>query len=184
MITYPWFAPVMWTVFALAVVSFVSVIGPYFTGAPWAPMPFDAARRMLQLADVRPGETVYDLGSGDGRVLIVAAREFGATAIGVEIDPLRTLISRSAMTLLGLRHCARVTRANLFDVDLRDADVVTVYLLPKANARLAPKLRSELKPGTRVVTLTYHLPGWEPVISENGIKVYRQAPSPGGRGQE
>src|SRR3990172_2864300 len=173
MITYPWFAPVMWMVFALAVVSFVSVIGPYFTGAPWVPMPFDAARRMLQLADVRPGETVYDLGSGDGRVLIVAAREFGATAIGAEIDPLRTLISRTAIALLGLRSRARVARANIFDVDLRDADVVTVYLLPKANARLAPKLRSELKPGARVVTLTYPIPDWEPVVRDGGIHVYR-----------
>ena len=183
MVTYPWFGPLLWTIFVIAVVGFVSVIGPYFTGAPWVPMPLDTARRMLQLADVRPGETVYDLGSGDGRVVIAAARNFGATAIGVEIDPLRTLISRTAIALLGLRSRARVARANLFDVDLRDADVVTVYLLPKANARLALKLRSELKPGARVVTLTYHLPGWEPVISENGIKVYRQAPSPGGRGQ-
>jgi tRNA A58 N-methylase Trm61 len=173
MVTYPWFGPLLWTIFVIAVAGFASVIGPYFTGAPWVPMPLDTARRMLQLADVRPGETVYDLGSGDGRVLIVAAREFGATAIGVEIDPLRTLISRSAMTLLGLRHCARVTRANLFDVDLSEADVVTVYLLPKANARLAPKLRSELKPGARVVTLTYPIPDWEPVVRDGGIHVYR-----------
>ena len=173
MVTYPWFGPLLWTIFVIAVVGFVSVIGPYFTGAPWVPMPLNTARRMLQLADVRPGETVYDLGSGDGRVVIAAARNFGATAIGVEIDPLRTLISRTAIALLGLRSRARVARANLFDVDLRGADVVTVYLLPKANARLALKLRSELKPGARVVTLTYHLPGWEPVTRDGNIHVHR-----------
>lgn len=162
----------MWTVFAIAVVSFISVIGPYFTGAPWVPMPFATARRMLRLANVRPGETVYDLGSGDGRVVIVAAREFGAAAVGVEIDPLRTLISRAAIALLGLRR-ARVVRASLFDVDLSEADVLTVYLLPKANLRLAPKLLSELKPGARVVALTYPMPGWKPAARDGSIHVYR-----------
>ena len=173
MITYPWFAPLIWAALALALVWFLSVVGPFFFGAPWLPMPVATARRMLQLANAQPGETVYDLGSGDGRVLIVAAREFDAQAVGVEIEPLRTFFSRLAIRRLGLRNRARVLRANLFDVDLRDSDIVTVYLLPKATARLAPKLRRELKLGARVVTLDFHLPEWEPAIQQDNIRVYK-----------
>jgi SAM-dependent methyltransferase len=173
LITLPWFAPLFYTVFALAVIWFISVIGPFFFGAPWVPMPVSVARRMLQLANLQPGETVYDLGSGDGRVLIVAAREFNANGVGLEIDPLRALLSQLTLRWLGLGHRARVVRANLFDVPLAEADVVTIYLLPKAVARLAPKLKIELKPGARVVTLTYHLLEWQPIVQETNIRVYK-----------
>ncbi len=173
MITSPWFVMALWLIFALALLWGFSVIGPFFAGAPWAPMPEAKARRMLQLAGVRPGETVYDLGSGDGRVLILAAREFGARAVGVEIEPLRAFLSQRALRLRRLHDRARVIRANLFDVDLREADVITVYLLPKANARLAPKLRRELKPGARVAALAFTLPDWEPAVREGEIYVYQ-----------
>lgn len=173
MITLPWFAPLLYTLLVLAILWFLSVFGPIVFGAPWLPMPVKSARRMLQLASVRPGETVYDLGSGDGRVLIVAAREFGARAAGVEIEPIRAWLSRVALRLFGLHRRARVIRANLFTVDLGSADVVTVYLLPDANARLVPKLRRELKPGARVVTLVFPLPGWEPLTRDGDICVYR-----------
>ena len=173
MVTYPWFAPLLWVVFIVTLIWFVSVVGPFFTGAPWVPMPVAKARRMLQLAGVCPGETVYDLGSGDGRVLLLAAREFGAQAVGVEIDPLRATLSQIVIRVLGLRQRARVIRANLFEVDLRDADVITVYLLPKANVRLVPKLRRELKPGARIVALTFCMPDWEPTVWAEDIYVYR-----------
>ena len=136
-------------------------------------MPVAQARRMLQLAQLQPGETVYDLGSGDGRVLIVAAREFNANGVGLEIDPLRALLSQLTLHWLGLGHRARVVRANLFNVSLAEADVVTIYLLPKAMARLAPKLKAELKPGARVVTLTYHFMEWDAVLEESNIRVYQ-----------
>lgn len=136
-------------------------------------MPLAQARRMLQLAQLQPGETVYDLGSGDGRVLIVAAREFNANGVGLEIDPLRTLLSQLTLHWLGLGHRARVVRVNLFNVSLAEADVVTLYLLPKAVARLAPKLKAELKPGARVVTLTYHFMAWEAALEESNIRVYQ-----------
>ncbi|MBM4423266.1 MAG: hypothetical protein FJ030_07720 [Chloroflexi bacterium] len=173
MITFGWFGPLMWAAVVVAVIAFASIVGPILFGAPWVPMPFHTARRMLQLADVRPGETVCDLGSGDGRVLIVAAREFGANGVGVEIEPLRAFISRLTLFVLGLRRRTRVIRANFLEVDLGDADVITLYLLPKAIRRLAPKLRAELKPGARVVTLTYHLPDWPPAVERDNIRVYR-----------
>ena len=163
----------MWGVFALTLLWFTAALWPFFFGAPWVPMPLAKARRMLQLANVRKGETVYDLGSGDGRVLFIAAREFRANGVGVEIDPLRAGLSRLTVYLLGLYSRARILRANFYDVDLREADVVTLYLLPKAVARLAPKLLAELKPGARVVTLTYHLPDWAPTAQDGDIRIYR-----------
>ena len=173
MITLPWFPPLLYTLLILSLLYFLSAVGPLFFGAPWVPMPVAVARRMLQLAKVQPGETVYDLGSGDGRVLIVAAREFGASGVGVEIEPLRACLSLFTVYLLGLYPHARVLRANFYDVDLRDADVVTLYLLPKAAARLAPKLQRELKPGARVATLTYHLLDWAPTTQDGDIHIYR-----------
>jgi SAM-dependent methyltransferase len=173
MITFPWFAPLIWGVAVLSVLWFLSVVGPIVFGAPWLPMPVPTARRMLQLANARPGETVYDLGSGDGRVLIVAAREFGANGVGIEIEPLRAFVSRLTFGFLRLDGRVRIVRANLFDVDLREADIVTAYLLPQSTARLAPKLRRELKPGARVATLDFHLPEWEPVIQQDNIRVYK-----------
>ncbi|MEK7788149.1 MAG: class I SAM-dependent methyltransferase, partial [Chloroflexota bacterium] len=128
--------------------------------------------RMLRLANVQPGETVYDLGSGDGRVLFIAAREFGARAVGVEIDPLKYLWTRAMIALLGLGDRVTVHRANFFDVDLGEADVVTLYLLPKANARLLPKFERELKPGARVVAHAFALPAWPVAAEEKNVKVY------------
>lgn len=135
-------------------------------------MPVSVARRMLQLANVQPNETVYDLGSGDGRVLQVAAREFDANGVGIEIEPLRALLSRLTFALSGLSSKAKIQRANFFDVSLANADVVIIYLLPKALTRLAPKLKAELKPGARVVTLTYHFSEWQPSVEDANIRVY------------
>lgn len=173
MIVLAWLPPLLYTLLALSVLWFLSIVGPFVLGAPWLPMPVSSARRMLRLAAVRPGETVYDLGSGDGRVLIVAAREFGAEAVGVEIEPVRALISRATLRLFGVGDRARVICGNLFKLDLRRADVVILYLLPGTHARLVPKLRRELGPGARVVTLAFPLPGWEPAIRHGDICVYR-----------
>jgi Ribosomal protein L11 methyltransferase (PrmA) len=173
MVILPWFAPLMWAILVLALLWFVSVVGPFFLGAPWVPMPVAQARQMLTLAGVQPGEQVWDLGSGDGRLLIVAAREFGAQAVGVEIEPLRALLSQLTLLVMGLHHRARIIRANIFEVDLGEAQVVTLYLLPKALTRLIPQLRQQLKPGARIVTLTYPLPGWQPLHTEGDIRVYQ-----------
>jgi len=175
MVILPWFAPVMWAILVLALLWFISVVGPFFWGAPWVPMPVASARRMLQLAQLKPGETVYDLGSGDGRMLIVAVREFKARAVGVEVEPLRAFLSWAAIFILGFSDSARVIRANFFNIDLKTADVVTLYLLPKAVAHLQSKLQQELKPGARVVTLNYHLTGWKPISSSDNINVYQRS---------
>jgi predicted RNA methylase len=127
---------------------------------------------MLALANVRPGELVYDLGSGDGRVLTMAARHFGARAVGIEIDPLRCVWSRIVILLMGLRAKARVVRGDLFDQDLAPADVVTCYLLQGTNDKLAEKLVEELRPGARVVSNTFTFPGLTLTGEDRQHKLY------------
>jgi len=119
---------------------------------------------MLMLADVKPGEIVYDLGCGDGRIVITAAREFGAYAVGIEIRKDLALKAMKAVEEAGLTDRVKIINANFFDVDISDADVVTLYLTTSANLKVKPKLERELKPGARVVSHEYEIPGWTPVL--------------------
>ncbi|MEE4193796.1 MAG: SAM-dependent methyltransferase [Anaerolineae bacterium] len=146
----------------LVFVSILFVISVYWTtrkGAPWEPSTMDMAHTMLKLAQVGPEDLVYDLGSGDGRIPVIAALKYGASAVGIEIDPLRCLISRLAARFLGVKDRVEFRRADFFQEDLRDATVVTCYLLQDTNDDLYEKFRAELAPGTRVVsnTHTFHL---------------------------
>ena len=126
----------------------------------YVPTPKDIVRRMLQLASLRRGETLFDLGAGDGRIIIEGVRRFGARAVGVEIDPERIIRIRERLNATKTQ--AELIEANLFSVDLSSADVIAIYLSDSANAKLAPKLKAELKVGARVVSLDYMLPGWVP----------------------
>lgn len=132
---------------------------------------------MLQLSKVKPGEEVYDLGSGDGRIVIMSAREFGAKSTGIEIDVFRASYSKLLISLLGLRGKARVIWSSFYRVDLSSADVVTVYLLPETNDKLAPKLERELRPTSRVVSHAFRF-DWQLIESDDreGIYVYNPRP--------
>lgn len=126
--------------------------------APWWRTNKKTARAMCKLAKVEKDDIVYDLGSGDGTALIIAAKEFGARGVGIEIDPLRYFIS----TLLLRRNRVlddkiKIIKKNFFDVDISEASVVFVYLVPKALERLKPKLLKELKPGTLLVSFRYKI---------------------------
>ena len=136
---------------------------PLLWGALWLPTPLRTVKRMLRLANVQPGQTVVDLGAGDGRIVIAAARWFRAQAIGVEIDPLRCLIANALIRLLGLRDRARVVHGDLFEFDLASADVVTLYLWPRTNQRLRARLLEQLRPGTKVVSYKFAFYGWTPI---------------------
>lgn len=131
-------------------------------------------RAMLKMANLAPGETLYDLGAGDGRVILTAAREFGARAVGIEIDPLRAALCNWRIRLGRLQDRVRVERANFFDVDLSNADVVTFYLSQAAADRLKDKFERELRPGARVVSHRRPVPGWRPaaVDERRGLYVY------------
>jgi len=124
----------------------------------YVPTPRSIVRRMLLLAQLRRGELLFDLGAGDGRILIEAARSFGAHCVGVEIDPERIARLKDRLRSTGVE--ANVIEGDLMQLDLSKADVVTMYLSDSINSRLAPKLARELKAGARIVSLDYLLPEW------------------------
>jgi SAM-dependent methyltransferase len=156
---------------AIAVFALVSSYLSTLWGAPWAPTSLATVDQMLRLADVQPGETVVDLGAGDGRIVIRAARRFGARAIGVEIDPVRCLIANGLIGLLGLRRRARVQYGNMFGFDLGQADIVTLYLLQNTNQRIKSLLGDQLRPGTRVVSHVFSFSGWTPVAIDESKRI-------------
>lgn len=129
--------------------------------APFVTTPRDVVRAMLDLAEVGEGDLVYDLGCGDGRMAILAARDFGAKAVGFDIDPERVAEARAAARAAGVSDRVRIEEADVFDLDLRPASVVTLYLLQRLNDRLVPKLAA-LAPGSRVVSHQYRLRGLKP----------------------
>lgn len=134
----------------------------YYISVPFVPTPMEVVREMLRVAGLKPGETVLDLGCGDGRVLVVAAKEFGARAIGIE---LRTdLVSKAALNAIkeGVRDKILIIHGNFFELRLPPADVIFLYLLTSVNERLRPKLEREAKPGTRIVSHDFEVVGWKP----------------------
>lgn len=135
--------------------------------APYVASPLPVVHEMLVLAELRTNETVYDLGCGDGRVAIMAAEEFGARAVGIELrdDLVKKAISK--VSELGLDSRVKIVQLDLFDVDLKQADVVTLYLTTSANERVRPKLESELRNGTRVVSHDYEVLGWTPFKTDS-----------------
>ena len=144
-------------------------------GAPFQPSNPRAVRTMLRLSAVRPGETVYDLGSGDGRVLIEAVRAFDAYAVGIEVDPARALLSRLRVAALGLGDRVRVRRADFLDVDISEADVVVCFLTQWGNDMLVDKLRRELAPGARIVSNRWTFPDLTLIAEDSGahVRVYQ-----------
>ena len=134
--------------------------------APFVASPLPVIRRMLVLAELKPGEVFYDLGAGDGRTVIMAAQEFGARAVGIELR--EDLAKKALQTVyqLGLQDRVTILHSNLFDVDISPADVVFLYLTTSANEKVKPKLEAELKPGARVVSHDYEIVGWKPVKVE------------------
>jgi cyclopropane fatty-acyl-phospholipid synthase-like methyltransferase len=124
----------------------------------YIPTPKNIVRQMLTLTGLRRGESLFDLGAGDGRILIEAARGFGANATGIEIDPERVERIRERLNSTGVK--AQIIQADFMAVDLASADVVAIYLSESVNSKLAAKLEQELKAGSRVVSLDYPLPRW------------------------
>ena len=135
---------------------------PVKKDVPYVPTPEAVVERMLRMAKVGKADTVYDLGCGDGRIVITAAREYGARGVGYDIDPRRIEESNQNARAAGVTDRVRFVRGDLFKADLSEATVVALYLLPDVNLRLRPKLLAELKPGTRVVSHNYGMGDWDP----------------------
>lgn len=156
--------------FIIAVIT--SALWPTVIGAVWIPTPRETARKMLELAKVTPEDTVVDLGSGDGRIIVMAAEEFGATALGIEADPLRVLWSRSIIWRHGLRDRVKVVWGNFYSQSIAAATVVTVFQGQAINKNLQSKLSIELKPGTRVVSYSFSFEDWDPVETQKKPNLY------------
>ena len=135
--------------------------------APFVATPTSVVRQMLVLADLKPGEVLYDLGSGDGRAVIMAAKDFGATSVGVELRDDLAKRALDSIQELDLAEKTRIIQKDIFTVNLSAANVVFLYLTTSANEKIKPKLETELKKGVRVVSHDYEIFGWKPVKVEN-----------------
>ena len=132
--------------------------------APFLPTPPDVVLRMLKLAQVRQGDVVYDLGCGDGRIVIAAARTFGARGVGVDIDPVRIEEARRNAREAGVEHLVTFRLQDALNTDVSEATVVALYLVSALNVRLRPILTQQLRPGARIVSHNYPIGDWEPDV--------------------
>jgi ribosomal protein L11 methylase PrmA len=128
----------------------------------YVPTSDEAVQAMLKLAGVTKSDVVYDLGCGDGRIVITAAKVYGARGVGIDIDPQRIAEANANAEAAGVRDLVRFEEKDLFEADIHDASVVTLFLLSSINLRLRPKLLHDLKPGTRVVSNTFGMGDWKP----------------------
>lgn len=140
----------------------------------YEPSSLEVVVEMLKLANVRRGDVVYDLGCGDGRIVIAAAQKFGTRGVGIDIDPERIREARENARKARVTGRVRFRNQDLFDADISKATVVTLYLLPWVNLRLRPKLWSELRPGTRIVSHSHDMGDWQPEkqIEVDGHTIY------------
>lgn len=154
---------------------------PMLYGLPPVPTRPERIRKALQLANLRPNEVLYDLGAGDGRVLLIAAREFGAKAVGIEVGPIQCVLIWLRIMTSGLAKQIQIKWADFYKVDLREADVIFVYATSKEVIKLAPRLEKELKKSARVVSISADFPEWEPSAFDNRdlIFVYAMPPTKG-----
>jgi ribosomal protein L11 methylase PrmA len=140
----------------------------------FVPTPQELVEDMLRLANVKKGDVLYDLGSGDGRIPITAAKTYGIRAVGIDIDPDRITEATDNAKKAGVAKLVEFRNQDLFQSDFREATVVTLYLLPDLNMKLRPKLLAELKPGTRIVSHAFDMGDWKPEkkLESNGRTAY------------
>jgi len=134
--------------------------------APFVPSSEFVVEKMLELANLKPGEKLFDLGSGDGRIIIMAAKKYNASAVGIELREDLVEQSRQKIKENHLEDVVKVIHGNFLEVDLSKADVITMYLTTGGNAQVKPKLEKELKAGARIVSHDFEIPGWVPAKIE------------------
>ena len=148
----------------------------------YVPTPPEVVDEMLRLAEIKKGDVLYDLGSGDGRIAIAAAKKHGIRAVGIDIDPQRIKEAEENARAAGVEKLVKFRQEDLFEVDIREATVVTLYLLESLNKRLRPKLWSDLKPGNRIVSHAFGMGDWEPEkkseVDGRTVYLWRVPPNP------
>jgi len=142
---------------------------PYGNGlsVPFVPTPMNVVRGMLETAKVTKNDLVIDLGCGDGRIVVMAASEFGARGIGYDLDPQRIGEAEANARTAKVADRVKFIQKDLFEADIKDATVVTLYLLPSVNEKLMPRLMGELKPGTRIVSHSFRMGQWTPDVTKD-----------------
>lgn len=150
----------------ILVIALLYVLVPAWYGLPPISTHPDRIRKALELVNLQPDETLYDLGCGHGGVLVIAVKEFGANAVGLEVGPVQCVISWVNCLRSEIRSKVRIEARDFFKSDLSQADVVFAYLTSEFGERLEKKLRNELKAGAKIVTVAFELPTWEPTIFE------------------
>jgi len=160
------------------------VLIPALYGLPPVPTKPERIRKALKLANLKPDQTLYDLGAGDGRVLLIAARDFGAKAVGVEVGPIQCALIWLKAVASGFGNQIQIRWANFYKANLSDADVVFIYATSKEVTKLASQLEKQLKRGARVVSISADFPEWEPQEFDNRelIFVYEMPPLKGNLG--
>lgn len=148
------------------------VFASFAYGAGYQPTPRRIVDGMLDVAQVGPADRLVDLGAGTGAIVFRAARERGATVLGVEVEPIRVAILHLRRALGGPRERVTIRRGNLFETDFRDATVVAVFLWPSAMVRLRPLLEGQLPAGARVVSYWHPVPGWTPTVEREMDRIY------------
>ena len=168
----------------LFLVTLLWILIPALYGLPPVPTKLERIRKALTLAKLQPNEVLYDLGAGDGRVLLVAARDFRTKAVGIEIGPIQCALIWLRVVASGFGNQIRVRWANFYKSDLREADVVFVYATSKEVMKLAPHLETQMKKGARLVSISADFPEWEPQEFDNRdlIFVYEMPPTKGNLG--
>ncbi|NTU55940.1 MAG: hypothetical protein HGA79_06805 [Anaerolineales bacterium] len=166
---------------ALFALTLLWILIPAFYGLPSKPTKPDRIRKAMGLVNLKPDEVLYDLGAGDGRVLLIAAREFGAKAVGLEIGPVQIALVWLRILLGGLGDRVQVRLQNFYKADLGGADVVFIYATLQELMKLAPHLAKQMKPGSRVVSISADFPEWEPSTFDDSdlIFVYEMPPQEG-----
>lgn len=162
-------------------IALLWILVPAFYGLPSVPTRLDRIRKALKLVNLQPDEMLYDLGAGDGRVLLIAAREFGAQAVGIEVGPVQCALIWLRAVASGFGDKIQIQWKNFLKADLSTADVVFVYATSKEVTRLASYLEKQMKPGSRVVSISADFPEWEPSNFDERdlIFVYNMPPKQG-----
>jgi SAM-dependent methyltransferase len=163
------------------IVVLLWILVPALYGLPPVPTQPKRIQKALMLARLQPNETLYDLGAGDGRVLMIAARDFGARAVGIEIGPIQCALIWLRAVATGLGNQIQVRWENFYKADVKDADVVFVYATSKEVMKLAPHLETQMKKGSRLVSISADFPEWEPTTVDDRdlIFVYEMPPTAG-----
>ena len=160
------------SILVIAIISVIWIMWTAIIGAGFQPTSMRRVKKMLETANIGPGDVLYDLGSGDGRIVIEAVKGYDARSVGIEADPLRVLWSRTLLFLLGIQNKSKIKWGNFFNESLVEATAVTLFLGNNANQKLRNKLVKELKHGTPVVSYVWKFKGWIPIEVYEKDEIY------------